>query len=82
MPEMDGIETLNRLRAGSSSNANTKVIALTANAISGSEKIYSESGFDGYLSKPIDVTELDKCLRDNLDEEKMDNVKTEEEDIS
>lgn len=67
MPEMDGIETLKKLRAGASPNVDTKVIALTANAISGSEEMYRDNGFDGYLSKPIDVYELDNCLKDNLE---------------
>ena len=40
----------------------TPVIALTADAIQGRESKYLEVGFSGYLSKPIESTELKKVL--------------------
>ena len=69
MPGMDGIETLERLKTESLIDGGTKVVALTANAISGAENLYNEKGFDGYLTKPIDTTELDKCMSCLLPEE-------------
>ena len=67
MPGMDGIETLRNLkRDGCINSDTTKVIALTANAVSGAADLYRENGFDGYITKPIDVSELDDCLRQNL----------------
>ena len=63
MPEMDGIEALKALRDSDLPSKDSKSIALTANAISGAEKMYKDSGFDGYLTKPIDVDELDRCVR-------------------
>ena len=67
MPEMDGIETLQRLRADhSNQNQNTIVIALTANAIAGCRQMYLEKGFDDYISKPIQVDVLDKLLLEYL----------------
>jgi signal transduction histidine kinase/response regulator of citrate/malate metabolism len=59
MPEMDGIETLNIIR---SKGLNVPVIALTANAFRGVKEIYVESGFQDYLSKPINPKELDEVI--------------------
>jgi DegV family protein with EDD domain len=54
MPQMDGIETLERLRRQENGLCReTPVIALTANAMSGVEEIYAQAGFQGYLVKPI-----------------------------
>ena len=57
MPEMDGIETLKKINE-MQLKKNTIVIALTANAISGAKEMYLNSGFDDYLSKPIDYQDL------------------------
>lgn len=69
MPKMDGKETLERMRKEELIDENTKVIALTANAIQGAEEDYLKSGFDGYISKPIEMTTLEKALRKYLPEE-------------
>lgn len=67
MPEMDGIETLAALRAEKENpNVETKVIALTANAIQGAEQEYRKEGFDDYLSKPIDPDKLERMLEKYL----------------
>ncbi len=65
MPEMDGVETLKRLRE-MNLPAETKVIVLTANAISGARERYLAKGFDDYLSKPIDVNALEAILKKYL----------------
>ena len=63
MPEMDGVETLNKLRADKNNpNHDTVVIALTANAIAGCREMYLEHGFDDYCSKPIKGESLDELL--------------------
>ena len=59
MPRMDGIETTQKLRA---SGYNGVIIALTANALVGNEEMFAQNGFDGFLSKPIDVRQLDAAL--------------------
>ncbi len=56
MPNMTGVETLKNLKR--IENFNVPTIALTANAISGMREKYLNDGFDDYLSKPIDKTEL------------------------
>lgn len=63
MPQMDGIETLKKLRGESlNPNQNAIVVALTANAVSGSREMYLANGFNDYLSKPIQVDKLDEML--------------------
>ena len=65
MPEMDGLETLCRLEDGNLIR-NTKIIALTANAVVGAREQYLSVGFDDYLSKPIELHELEKLLKKYL----------------
>lgn len=64
MPEMDGVETLWCLKEDP--NFKTPVIALTANAISGVKKTYLEWGFSDYISKPINLELMEKCLKKYL----------------
>ncbi len=70
MPEMDGIETLKKLR-DDADNPNQKavVVALTANAIAGCREMYLEHGFDNYCSKPVKAEVLDTLLVQHLPEE-------------
>ena len=58
MPKMDGIETLSELRKRSLIPMKTTMIVLTANAVVGAREHYIESGFDDYLSKPIDLDDM------------------------
>jgi signal transduction histidine kinase/CheY-like chemotaxis protein len=60
MPNMNGVETLKKLKEFS--NYNIPTVALTANALSGMREYYLSSGFDDYISKPIEKNELDKVL--------------------
>ena len=56
MPVMDGMETLARMKKQEeNASRNAVVIALTANAISGSRERYIAAGFEDYLSKPINA---------------------------
>ena len=72
MPEMDGIEVLNRLKADSSNpNLSTPVIMLTANATMGADKNYLENGFDDYLSKPIKPADLENMILNHLPDHKI-----------
>ena len=65
MPEMDGIETLNRLKTLENPlNADTTVIALTANEMGNGETFYLEKGFDGYLEKPVLPIKLETLLNE------------------
>ena len=68
MPKMDGIETLKILKEKNLIPEGTAVIALTANAVVGAKEFYLESGFDDYLSKPIEIEHLECMLSEYLPE--------------
>ena len=75
MPEMDGIETLKRLkRISPNPNIHTPVIMLTANAQTGSKDFYLKNGFDEYLSKPVKEETLISILRKWLPSSLISNV--------
>jgi len=73
MPKMDGIETTKILRE---MGYNRPIIALTANALVGQAEMFMRNGFDGFISKPIDVrqlnTTLNKMVRDKQPFEVID----------
>lgn len=63
MPEMDGIETMKRLKEIDNIKCrNVPIIALTANAVRGARSEYIGNGFNDYLSKPIDTVRLESAL--------------------
>ena len=62
MPEMDGIEVLHILKKLSKHFDVPPIIALTANAVTGMREMYLNEGFDEYISKPINVNELNKII--------------------
>ena len=62
LPDIDGTEALERLREDERT-ARIPVLALTAQAMQGDRERFLEAGFDGYLSKPVDVAELVATVR-------------------
>lgn len=70
LPDMDGVEALSRLRMDGRT-ASIPVLAVTAQAMQGDREWFKASGFDGYLSKPVDIDELlttiDQYLRPVID---------------
>jgi signal transduction histidine kinase/ActR/RegA family two-component response regulator len=62
MPEMDGIETAERIRALGGEAAMTPIVALTANAAHDSADMFMANGFDGFIPKPIDSAAIAKAL--------------------
>jgi CheY-like chemotaxis protein len=54
LPDMDGWQALTEIRADARS-AHLRVIAFTAHAMVGDRERALAAGFDGYLSKPIEV---------------------------
>ena len=59
MPKMDGIEATSIIRGEGYTNP---IVALTANAVAGQADIFLHSGFDDFISKPIDVRQLNTIL--------------------
>ncbi len=75
MPDMDGIETLERMKEMPSNlSKDTPVIALTANVITGGGAKYKAAGFTEFLPKPVDGYSLEKLLEDQLPQEKISYV--------
>ena len=78
MPLMDGLETLRNLKK---IGVSAKIIALTANAISGAHEYYLKEGFDDYLSKPVNPDELEAILERNLPKEMMSYEMTKDKQL-
>lgn len=62
MPETDGVETMHRLRQEREGYQDTPIVALTANTLVGVKEEMLSEGFDDFLGKPIELTELQKML--------------------
>jgi len=71
MPEMDGIEATKLIRK---THANLPIVALTANAVSGTKEMFLSNGFSDFLSKPIDIIKLNSILEKWLPEEKQEKT--------
>jgi len=80
MPEMDGLEAVKHIRALGYSSP---IIALTANAVTGQADMFMENGFDDFISKPIDIRQLDSVLnifiRDKQPPEVIESVRRQNE---
>jgi signal transduction histidine kinase/CheY-like chemotaxis protein len=59
MPKMDGIEATKIIRG---LGYKEPIVALTANALAGQAEMFLGNGFDGYISKPIDIRQLNGTL--------------------
>jgi two-component system, cell cycle response regulator DivK len=57
LPDIDGVEALGRLRADGRT-ASVPVLALTAQAMEGDRERFLAAGFDGYISKPVNVADF------------------------
>jgi signal transduction histidine kinase/DNA-binding response OmpR family regulator len=83
MPRMDGLEAARIIRndIGTEYAESVPIIALTANALVGIEEMFIKNGFQGFISKPIDVMQLDAVLnrwiRDRQDEETLQKAEEE-----
>jgi two-component system, cell cycle response regulator DivK len=66
LPDFDGVHALGRLRANERTAA-IPVLALTAQAMDGDRERFLAAGFDGYLSKPVNVRELIGAVRLHCD---------------
>ena len=72
MPEMDGVEAMKLLRQAAQRDGRTiRVVALTANAVSGAREMFINEGFDGFIAKPIEVSEFERVMKRVLPEDKI-----------
>jgi len=63
MPGMDGIAATQAIREiGTDYAVSIPIIALTANALAGNEKMFTDNGFQGFLAKPIETQKLDAVI--------------------
>ena len=73
MPKMDGIEAARIIR---DLGYTQPIVALTANALTGQTEVFMANGFDGFISKPIDIHQLNavlnKLVRDKYPEETVE----------
>jgi signal transduction histidine kinase/CheY-like chemotaxis protein len=75
MPEMDGVEATQAIRAMSGKRFRTMpIIALTANVVSGMREMFLENGFNDFLAKPIASSKLDALLKKWIPENKRRDV--------
>ena len=75
MPELDGIETLNLIRADSDEYMKkVPVVALTANVMNGVRDMFISEGFNDYVPKPIDMVWVNSILRKYIPIEKQERV--------
>ena len=64
MPGMDGVEAMKRIRAEvDRRKLEVPIVALTANAVSSAKEMFMREGFDGFVSKPIEIIELERVLK-------------------
>ncbi|MDR3264704.1 MAG: cache domain-containing protein, partial [Synergistaceae bacterium] len=76
MPGMDGMEAVRIIRGiGSEYARKAPIIALTANALVGNEDMFLQNGFQGFLSKPIDVMKLDQILNTWIPDRQTENLR-------
>jgi two-component system, cell cycle response regulator DivK len=66
LPDVDGVHALRRLRADERTAA-IPVLAVTAQAMHGDRERFLAAGFDGYVSKPLNVRELIGTVRQICD---------------
>ena len=82
MPKMDGIETTRIIR---SLNYDKPIVALTANALAGQAEMFLKCGFDDFISKPIDIRQLNvalnKLIRDKMPPEVIKAAREQKEQL-
>lgn len=71
MPEMDGVEAAQKIRSLGEEYASIPIVALSANAASGTEREFLAGGMNDLLAKPIEPRALSGILEKWLPEEKL-----------
>jgi CheY-like chemotaxis protein len=71
MPDMDGIETTEKIRAMGGRFSDLPIIALSANAMTETIDMFISSGMNDFLAKPIAKIKLQLMLLKWIPEEKI-----------
>ncbi len=72
MPVMNGLEATEEIRKRDAENGtHTIIIGLTANALKGDREKCLDAGMDDYLSKPVDIDQLETCIDKWLNQKKQ-----------
>ena len=85
MPEMDGVETLEKIRKKEKElNIQQKqiVIALSANAMNGAKEMFLQKGFDDFLAKPVQGQDFAFILKKWLAKDLITEVNADEKKSS
>jgi PAS domain S-box-containing protein len=72
MPVMDGYEATSQIRLLDGERKNTKIVAMTANAMEGDREKCIEAGMDDYISKPINFELMFNMIEANIKEKVED----------
>ncbi len=82
MAGMDGVEAMKRIRTDVTGlNGSIPIVALTANAMSSAKQMFLAEGFDGFVSKPVDVEELERVLKQVLPKSAISFAKEYKKDV-
>jgi len=65
LPGMDGVSALLRLRADAAT-AGIPVVAMTASVMREDRERFDKAGFDGFITKPIDVKTFPEQIRGHI----------------
>ena len=77
MPDLDGVDTTKLIRSrGDAYSTELPIVALTANAVNGAKEMFLESGFNDFISKPIQIPLLEKILEKWLPEQMISYAET------
>jgi CheY-like chemotaxis protein len=63
MPVLDGLETIKSFRKLEANGDHTPIVAITAYDVYGMEEAALETGSNAYLTKPLDLEQLDRAIR-------------------
>ena len=80
MPELDGVETTRIIRRLHPECNDTPIIALTANAVSGTKEMFLSEGMNDFVAKPIEVRVIMSKVRQWLPPEKLKKIQSQQEE--
>jgi two-component system cell cycle response regulator DivK len=65
LPGMDGVRALEKLRTDAATSR-IPVVAMTASVMKEDRERFDKAGFDGFITKPIDVRAFPQQVRDHI----------------